>query len=1239
MVEQSALGKVLNQKYRLSAELGRGAMGIVYRADQLDVEGHVQRQVALKTMIAELSANPDFARRFLQEIRITMTLNNPHIITVYDSGRDESGQLYFTMELVSGQSLRELLRQEGMLSVERTLHITGQICEALAEAHSLAEPIVHRDLKPENIFVAQRHGKDWVKVGDFGIAKVLGENNSGLTHTGMSPGTPRYMAPEQCLGNAVDTRTDLYALGIMLYEMLVGHTPFRADSVFTLLRKHVEEPPPPLPETLPFGVRSQVKQLLAKAPSDRPSDALGVRHALEHGRLHQSELSTVILAVQDSQIPELPVPAATTAQSLAVNSQLLADFVGRERELQQLQGWYEKTLQGERQIVFVTGEPGMGKTTLVESFDFGVQSHEKFEVAERLKSKIQSPQLRTPPAPSVGGNPELFPNSDSRPPIPDPWLARGQCIAQYGAGEAYLPILEALGQLGRASAGDRLRAVLRQQAPSWLVQLPSLLQDTELDELQRRVQGVTKERMLRELAEALEVLTSDHPLVLVLEDLHWCDPSTLDLLAYLAQRRQPARLLVVGTYRPTDVAASGHPLLKIKQELQAHKQCEELRLALLTEPEVTAYIAQRFPTIALPAPLGHVVHERSDGNALFMVNLVEELIKQQVIVEESGQWELRGDIAGVSVPDTLRQLIEKQLGQLSDDQQQVLEVASVAGTDFPVAAVAAGLKQDADQIEEVCEAVAKHGHFLEERGIIDWPDGTLSGRYSFRHALYQSVLYDRLAHMRRVRMHRQIGERLEAGYGERAKEVAAELAVHFEQGRDFPRAIQYLEHAGRTSVQRSAHREAIVHLTKGLELLKTLPDTLARAQQELMFQLPLAVSLIAIHGYAAPEVEATFRQARTLCQQLGDTPQLIVALSGIAMFHLARAELRTGRELAEQILRLADTTNDSAFAPQAHGQMAYLLYYLGEIEKAREHSEHAIRHYNHEQHHALASLYGQDPGVASRSQMAWDVWILGYPEQALKWSVEAVSLARELAHPSSLALALHYAAYTHQYRRDSQAALQLAEELLHFAHEQGLPFWLALATCNKGIALAGQLTGPEGVMTMRQGLAMYQALGAEVGNTYFLARLAESEAAQGKIEEGIKVLTQAFTFIDNTGEEWGKAELYRLKGQLTLQKGAKNWGLVTGATSPRALTPKPQDLQKVEQEAEECFLKAIEVAQKQQAKSLELRATVSLARLWQQQGKQQEAYAALSEIYNWFTEGFDTKDLQAAKALLAELSH
>ena len=308
------IGTTINGKYRLLAELGHGAMGVVYRAEQLDVEGRVQRLVAVKTLKGELSVDPTFAQRFLQEIHVTMLLNHPHIVTVYDSGRDETGQLYFTMELVHGQTLRELLRAEGTVSVERMLHIAGHICEALAEAHSRPEPIVHRDLKPGNIFLAYRPEQDWVKVGDFGIAKVVGEHTGGLTHTGMSPGTPRYMAPEQCVGKAVDNRTDLYAVGVMMYEMLLGQPPFTADSEYALLRKHVEEPPPPLPATIPVGIRTQIERLLAKAPQDRPADALRVRQALANSSQPQGEPATIIHGRQEREAPQpaLPIPSATT---------------------------------------------------------------------------------------------------------------------------------------------------------------------------------------------------------------------------------------------------------------------------------------------------------------------------------------------------------------------------------------------------------------------------------------------------------------------------------------------------------------------------------------------------------------------------------------------------------------------------------------------------------------------------------------------------------------------------------------------------------------------------------------------------------------------------------------------------------------------------------------------------------------------------------------------------------------
>lgn len=290
------VGKLIDRKYRLLAELGHGAMGVVYRAEQLDIEGRPQRQVAFKTLLPHLSTDPSFSRRFLREVRVAMQLRSPHTVTVYDSGKAEAGQLYFTMELIRGPTLREVLQQQGKFSVERAVRIASQICEALAEAHGLADPVVHRDLKPPNIFIEQRQGQDWLKVGDFGIAKVLGEHTSGLTQADMSPGTPRYMAPEQWTGQALDGRTDLYALGIILYEMLTGRPPFTADGgPLALMSQHVHTPPPALPATIPADLRVLVGRLLAKTPQERPPDALSVRRALEAALSGEGTASTVHL--------------------------------------------------------------------------------------------------------------------------------------------------------------------------------------------------------------------------------------------------------------------------------------------------------------------------------------------------------------------------------------------------------------------------------------------------------------------------------------------------------------------------------------------------------------------------------------------------------------------------------------------------------------------------------------------------------------------------------------------------------------------------------------------------------------------------------------------------------------------------------------------------------------------------------------------------------------------------------
>jgi predicted ATPase len=379
-------------------------------------------------------------------------------------------------------------------------------------------------------------------------------------------------------------------------------------------------------------------------------------------------------------------------------------------------------------------------------------------------------------------------------------LARGQCVEQYGEGEPYLPVLEALRQLSVGPSHQEVLAALRQYAPLWLVQLPGLVPEAEWERLQRQVQGATSARMLREFAEALDVLTAEVPLVLVLEDLQWSDRATVALLAYVAQRRGPMRLLVLGTYRPVEVMLRAHPLRGMVQELRGRGQAVDLPLEYLPAEDVAAYMAGRLKG-PVAGTLAELVHERTDGNALFMVNIVAHLVQQGLVVQHEGERWLREGVEAelASLPEGVRQLITRRIEALPPDARVVLDAASVEGEKFAVAAVAAGAECLVAEVEARCEGLAAQQHFIEDVGVTAWPDGTSSGDYRFQHALYQQVLYEQMGSARRVQLHRRIGVRLEAGYGVRAGEIAAQLAVHFERGARFS-ALRTIGNRRRTTL-------------------------------------------------------------------------------------------------------------------------------------------------------------------------------------------------------------------------------------------------------------------------------------------------------------------------------------------------------------------------------------------------------------------------------------------------------
>jgi len=548
--------------------------------------------------------------------------------------------------------------------------------------------------------------------------------------------------------------------------------------------------------------------------------------------------------------------------------------------------------------------------------------------------------------------------------------------------------------------------------------------------------------------------------------------------------------------------------------------------------------------------------------------------------------------------------------------------------------VAAGMEIEVEQVEDQGEELVRREHFLRASGTAEWPDGTVAARYGFLHALYQEVVYQRLTARQRQRLHQRIGEREEAGYGKRAKEIAAELAVHFEQGRDYGRAVQYLQQAGWNAVRRCAPQEAINLLTKALELLKTWPDTPERVQQELTLLNTLIPPVMFSYGPAAPEKENIHARTRVLSEQLGGSPlfQLFWSLLALSSVHIHRARYQTAHELAEQCLDLAQTVDGSSHhLIWAHWALGMSFLNQGEFILARSHLEQSIAFYDPQQHRSHTFRQGHNPQVNALGHVALVLWHLGYPDQALKRIHNGLTLAHELSHPYTLALVLSFAMLLHQHRREPRLIQEQAEAVLTQSAEQGFPHIMAWVTLLQGWVLAEQGQGEEGIVQIHQGLAALRAMGMERSRPYFLALLAEAYGRRGQAEEGLSVLAEALATVHETRERYYEAELYRLKGELTLAPSSVRC-LASSVTNPHSSTPNPQT------QAEACFLKAIEIARRQQAKSLELRATVSLARLWQQQGKREAARQKLGEIYSWFTEGFDTKDLQEAKALMEELT-
>ena len=838
-------------------------------------------------------------------------------------------------------------------------------------------------------------------------------------------------------------------------------------------------------------------------------------------------------------------------------------FVGRERELAELAGALDTALGGTRQVVFVAGEPGIGKTTLVDAF---VARHD-----EGIRDGVLL-------------------------------VARGQCIEQHGPPEAYMPVLDAMAQLGTGPARELLAATLRQHAPAWLARLPSLSEAAERPALERAT--ATRERMLRELAVALAALTARVPVVFVLEDVQWSDHATTDLLALLARRREPASLLVLATVRPVDLVVQGHPLADVKAELVRQGHCREVPLELLTRAAVTEYVTARFAPHGLPAAFAALLHRRTEGNPFFVVAALEHLIRDGVLAQVDGRWVLAGDLAHAeaTVPESVRDMIERQLEKLDAHERDIVQAASLVGEEFPAPAVAAALGCDPEGVEGRCAALARRGQFLEPAESARWPDGTLAAGFRFRHSLYRTVLAACLHPGRRERLHRLIGERLEAGFGTHTSEIASQLAMHFEEGGDVPRAITYSAKAARRALRRSAPGDAASGFEHAIVLAEALPAGAEQLAERLALTLALGDALHLARGYGSLEVEAVFGRAVELSERLEALPQQFFARSGLVAFFLTRGRLSAARDEAARMFDLADRIPLPVLGLMTNTFAGLVRYLGGELVAARTLFERA-----------LTCGTDQPPGtqtdfaVLCWSHLACTLALLGFPTQAREVDARARARARETGPYDETAAAFCSAALAAMLR-DVPAAAEAAAAAIELAETQGFPMWLASSHVVHGWAAAVGQGDEAGVTEIRTALAGLDEVGFERDRTFMLGLYGAALAALGRDAEAIATVDRGLARAVETEERCYEAELWRLRGELLRDRPA---------------------------EASRSLRRAIEVARGQQARWWELRATMSLARLEREQGRGTRAAKMVADLAAWFTEGFDTAELEAARSFEA----
>lgn len=842
----------------------------------------------------------------------------------------------------------------------------------------------------------------------------------------------------------------------------------------------------------------------------------------------------------------------------------LTPLVGRVQEVALLTECWARVTAGLGQVVLLTGEAGIGKSRLVHVLTTHVANaghtwlecqgspyyqHTAFyPLIELLERVVLHSHHETPPLQKLHILEEFLQHYAI--PLPET-----------------VPVLAALLALPLSAAYAPLSLSPQQQ----------------------------KQRTLHAFLTLVLRMASQQPLFLVIEDLHWIDPSTLEWLSLLIEQVPSARLLVLCTSR-----------LDFSPPWAERTHLSQIPLTRLPQYQTTVLMQQVAHGKTLPPDVAAQIVAKTDGVPLFVEEVTKTVLESGLLQEQEAHYVLTAPLPPLAIPVTLYDSLLARLDRLGATKS-LAQLGATLGREFTYDMIQAVAPWDAETVQQGLRQLVM-AELLYQQGLP--PQAT----YLFKHALIRDAAYQSLLKRTRQRYHRRIAEVFVAQFPTTLETQPELAAQHYTEAGQLDQAIPYWQQAGQRALQRSANLEAVQHLSVALALLATFPETAARVQQELDVQIALGSALMAAKGWAAPEVEQTYGRARALCAQLGETSQAFPTLWGLWRFYQSRGMLQTAHDLGEQLMRLAERMSDPIRLLEAYGALGQTLFQLGEYTGARQHLEQGISLIDSITHRALILRHAEVPGVVFLSFAALTLWCLGYPAQARQRLQEALELAQALDHPLSLAATQHYAAFLYHHCHETLEVHACARTLLLLATAQSFPLYVGYGTYWHGWAYTMQGEREAGLMHMRQGLTAILATGQMLARPLCLVLLAEATMQAGQIEEGLHQVAESLAAFEQSGRGDLLAEAHRLQGE----------GLL------RQIVPAMA-------QAETCFQQALAVARRQQARSWELRAAMSLARLWRQQGKRAEAYALLEPIYSWFTEGFDTADLRNARVLLESL--